>query len=372
VSASLNAVIVSANDALFEDPQGDDGEVVQALAERLGRLSVVIASGSRAEGIGQAGAATLVRVRARSRPQGLASIFRALKRIHDRAPLTVIQAQEPFYTGAAALLGARRLRAGLVIGAFGADPYDPGFTHASLGHRLATPVGRAVMRGADVVQTDTHVIAERLRERGLPARYKPMTPLDLHTFLRHGASRTHRDPAEVVLSVGRLGRQKRLPLLLEALAALRALRPGVRLVLVGDGPDRSALEAQAARAGLADAVEFRGALSRDRLAAEYLEADVLACASTYEGMPRVFLEAAATGLPIVSTPVAGALELAAAGPVTIADPSASGLAAALRMTLDDAEGRRRGGDALRELARERAEERSPVERQLEIWEELSR
>ncbi len=108
----------------------------------------------------------------------------------------------------------------------------------------------------------------------------------------------------VIGSVGRLAEQKSPLDLLAAFAPVAAAHPEARLVYVGDGPQRGELEAAVAPAGLRDRVHLLG-LRRD--VPELLRAfDVFALASRWEGLPRVFPQAMAAGLPIVATRVDGA------------------------------------------------------------------
>jgi glycosyltransferase involved in cell wall biosynthesis len=110
-----------------------------------------------------------------------------------------------------------------------------------------------------------------------------------------------------VLFIGRLDAVKGVPVLLEAFAALRAQAPGARLTLVGDGPHRAALEAQAASLG--GAVRFTGYLTQEAVAAELAAHDVLVLPSFAEGVPVVLMEAMASRLPVIATRVGGVAEL---------------------------------------------------------------
>ncbi|MGR7024928.1 glycosyltransferase [Geodermatophilus sp. URMC 62] len=103
----------------------------------------------------------------------------------------------------------------------------------------------------------------------------------------------------VVGGVGRLDRQKGFDVLLRAVADL----PAVHVVLVGDGPEREALEKLAADLGLEERVTMVG-WSGDApgLMRSF---DVLAVPSRWEGLPLVVLEAMFGGVPVVATPVGG-------------------------------------------------------------------
>lgn len=112
------------------------------------------------------------------------------------------------------------------------------------------------------------------------------------------------EDAFVIGSVGRLTEQKAPLDLLAAFLPVAAAHSRARLVFVGDGPQRDELEAAVARAGLASRVHLLG-LRLD--VPEVLRAfDVFALASHWEGLPRVFPQAMAAGLPIVATLVDGA------------------------------------------------------------------
>jgi colanic acid/amylovoran biosynthesis glycosyltransferase len=112
-------------------------------------------------------------------------------------------------------------------------------------------------------------------------------------------------PGLHVLCVGRLVPDKGQSILLDALAELRSRGVGVTATIVGDGPDRAALEAQAR--GLD--VEFTGAVGQDRIRELYAAADVFCLPSFAEGVPVVLMEAMASGLPVVTTRVMGIPEL---------------------------------------------------------------
>lgn len=368
----MHVAIVSVNHALLKSPLGDDVTVLRSLGEGLERLSVIVATPHGGEGRSLSSNVSVIPARARTRAQGLWSIVSTLLRVHSDQPLDLVQAQEPIYTGLATLLATTRTRSKLTVCAFGSDPEDPAFRSVTLAHRLSVPLARYVLRKAAVVQTDSKTIAARMGARGLPVRYKPMTPVNLAEFLEHGRDRRHRERGNSLLFVGRLGRQKRVRLLLDALKVVRESRPGVRLAIVGDGPERESLRVHAQRIGVADAVELRGQLQHHELVGAYLEADLLVLSSIYEGMPRVFLEAAATALPIVSTPVAGAIELGNEAPVPIAEPTPTALAQCIAETLCDLHLRARAGDRLRELMEARVSEPPPPLLQLAIWREVVR
>ena len=138
----------------------------------------------------------------------------------------------------------------------------------------------------------------------------------------------------VVGVVARLEPVKGIDDLLDALAEVRADRPEVRCLIVGDGRARPALEAQAARLGLGDAVRFTG--FRDDVGTLLSGLDAFCLPSHSEGLPFALLEACAHRLPLLVTGVGGMAALLQDGEtahvVPPRDPGA--LARRLRAMLD--------------------------------------
>ncbi|WGW04457.1 glycosyltransferase [Tropicibacter oceani] len=110
-----------------------------------------------------------------------------------------------------------------------------------------------------------------------------------------------------LLFVGRLAAVKGVPVLLDALRGLD--HPGLHLTVIGDGPDRAALEEQAK----ALSVSFVGYKSQDEVAGALSKTDVFVLPSFAEGVPVVLMEAMASGVPVVTTRIAGVPELVADG-----------------------------------------------------------
>jgi glycosyltransferase involved in cell wall biosynthesis len=122
-------------------------------------------------------------------------------------------------------------------------------------------------------------------------------------------TRAHEGRGRRLLYVGRLAAMKGLPILLESLISLRSRYPDLVLTVVGDGPDRTALEAQAARLGVGANIRFLGYRSQAEVREEMRQADVFVLPSFAEGVPVVLMEALASGVPVVATRVAGVGEL---------------------------------------------------------------
>jgi glycosyltransferase involved in cell wall biosynthesis len=151
----------------------------------------------------------------------------------------------------------------------------------------------------------------------------------------------HPDPAPCDLAVvGRLMAHKRVDMLLDAMALLRAEGLPVTCRVIGDGPERTALRAQAEAAGLAGAVEFRRDVVEQKDVYSLLKAaTVCVFPSAREGFGVAVLEALACGVSVITTsaPDNFAQHLVARSRRgTVCAPSAAALAAAIRAVLADA------------------------------------
>lgn len=125
---------------------------------------------------------------------------------------------------------------------------------------------------------------------GIDARYTPSGP---------------RSGPPLVVAVGRLVPVKRFDILLRALAQAKASVPELQAVIIGEGYERSALEALRAQLGAEDWVHLPGRVGDDELVSWYRRAWVVASTSQREGWGMSLTEAAACGTPAVATAIAG-------------------------------------------------------------------
>jgi 1,2-diacylglycerol 3-alpha-glucosyltransferase len=109
----------------------------------------------------------------------------------------------------------------------------------------------------------------------------------------------------VVVSIGRLAREKDVPFLVDALALARRQVPGLTLAIGGKGPELPRIEARVRKRGLENAVHFLGFVPDKDLASVYASADAFASASQFETQGMTAVEAMACGTPVAAVHARG-------------------------------------------------------------------
>jgi glycosyltransferase involved in cell wall biosynthesis len=110
---------------------------------------------------------------------------------------------------------------------------------------------------------------------------------------------------KVLVSVGRLAEEKNVKTLLAAVAQVMAENDDVRLLLIGDGPQRSELEKYSRELGIGEQVTFTGRIPFDDIPAHLKAADLFCFASITETQGLVTMEAISAGLPVVAVDATG-------------------------------------------------------------------
>jgi glycosyltransferase involved in cell wall biosynthesis len=216
----------------------------------------------------------------------------------------VIDAEFFFPDGPAAVALGRHFGVPVSIKARGADIHHWGTAPATAPQVIAA--GRAangMLAVSEAMRADMIAI-------GLPAERISVhrTGVDLAAFLP--ADRTAGKAAlgvtgPLVASVGALIPRKGHDVVIDAVASL----PGVSLRIAGDGPERGRLAAQIERLGAGDRIQLLGPIAHAELPPLLAAADVMALASSSEGLANAWIEALASGTPIVITEAGGAREV---------------------------------------------------------------
>ena len=221
--------------------------------------------------------------------------------------------------------------------------FQHGYQHTDLKLRLYNQVDRLTLRSADRVISVCQAFAPRLVACGVRAERirilhnaaVPTTPVSDAQRVQLREQLGIRPGESVVLSIGRLSREKGHADLLRALAGLASLPQAWKLVLVGVGPEQDALARLASSLGISDRVVFAG--FHADVACFYAIADVFVLPSHSEGSSNVLLEAMMARVPIVATSAGGNAEIVLHENTGLLAPigDAQGLAVAMARLLKD-------------------------------------
>lgn len=232
-----------------------------------------------------------------------AALARAIAPLVERIAPDVIDAEFFFPDGVAAAALGRRLGIPMSIKARGSDVHHWGRARATAGQV------RAAAHAADGLLAVSAAMADDMVALGLPRPRIHYTGVDLARFTpadRTAAKATFGVSGPLVVSAGTLDDNKGHAIVIDAIARL----PGVTLLIAGEGPNRAALERQVAPLG--ERVRLLGSTPHDALARLLAAADAFALASAREGLANVWVEALASGTPLVITDAGGAREVVTA------------------------------------------------------------
>lgn len=168
---------------------------------------------------------------------------------------------------------------------------------------------RAALQKADALFTPSQYLLDYARTRyDLPAwLIDCVIPNGISPQAAGAGQPLH--PAGYTLVVSRLVRKKGVDVVLKAYALLRHAIEPPKLLIIGDGPERSRLEAMAATFGLQDSVHFLGEIASAQIGSYLAGCSMLILASRQEPFGNVVLEGMAAGRPVIATRVGGVPEL---------------------------------------------------------------
>jgi teichuronic acid biosynthesis glycosyltransferase TuaC len=232
----------------------------------------------------------------------------ALQRLHSSFPFDLIHAHNAVPAGDAVRRARTHLRSvdvPLVVSVHGGDLY---YTAARGGEGAA-----AVARGlgaSRLVLANSQGIAELSRAHGAGET----RVVHLGAELSDAQRPPRRDGGPRLVTVAHLDGRKRQADVLRALAVLGPRHPTLRYVIVGEGPERVALEGLATRLGVAERVEFHGQLAPAQAIEQVRRCTLFVMPSTDEAFGVAYIEAMAGGLPAIGCRgEPGPEEIAAAG-----------------------------------------------------------
>jgi glycosyltransferase involved in cell wall biosynthesis len=274
-----------------------------------------------------------------------AHILGQVRALHRLKPIQLIHAHAPLPCGHAAALLSRELGIPFVVTVHGLDAFSTKQVGGYAG-QWCKRVTRWVYHSARQVIC----ISERVREQVLEGSATVNTEViyngvDPQAF----APREERPGAGVLLSVGNLIPIKGHELLLRAFGAIHHRFPQLSCEIIGDGPERSPLNALAVELKLADKTRFLGRRNRAEVAEAMQGCTIFALPSRYEGLGCVYLEAMSVGKPVIACRGQGIEEVIIHGSNgwLVNPDDLQGLTGALSALLEDPDRRRQMGEAAR-------------------------
>jgi glycosyltransferase involved in cell wall biosynthesis len=280
-----------------------------------------------------------------TRPGFLLQGYRVALAVALRARPQVVTCQDPFSIGLVGYALARRLGLGLNLQVNGDVIDNPYFLGESRLYPAFNRLARWLLPRADTIRVSTSGERRRfLDEWGLPPERVWNIPflVDFDRFLDAGQDGWRAElgvppGAPMVLFLGRLVKAKDLGVLLRAIPRVLRDHPTAVFVLAGAGPEEAMLRHLAATLGIQGHLRFPGRIPYARVPSLYAAADAFVLCSHYEGTSMVTLEAAASGLPVVATDVAGVRDAVVDGVTGLVVPrrDSIALAGALSWILSD-------------------------------------
>lgn len=165
---------------------------------------------------------------------------------------------------------------------------------------------RNMLKRPEVVIAPSAPVRQELEEHGVEMKACEVVPtgVDCKRFTPENYDKKFLDRfgfggKRVLLHVGRLSMEKRLEIVLEAMARLSTKVPDLRLLVVGAGPAMESYKKEVSKLGLSDRVVFTGFLPDEELPVAYASCEALVISSTFETQGLVVLEALASGTPVV-------------------------------------------------------------------------
>lgn len=237
-------------------------------------------------------------------------------RVASRKHPTVITSQDPFLTGLVGLYLRWVLGVPLIVQDHTSVVSSGEWGAESRLNRILLAIAQWVLPRADAVRVVNRAEAEACIKLGVPQEKLHVIPVatDLQRFTTPDAridwrARLGVSPDDLLcLWVGRPVPFKNLKLLIHAFQTVKTQNPQAKLVIAGDLA-QTEYPSLIADLGLENVIKLAGRVPHDDLPGLYQTANLYTHSSHYEGTPRVFIEAAAAGLPILSTPIAAAYDL---------------------------------------------------------------
>ncbi|MBN1574754.1 MAG: glycosyltransferase [Deltaproteobacteria bacterium] len=234
--------------------------------------------------------------------------------IEGERKIDMVASQDPFATGLVAYLVKRRYGMPWACHVHADYLENRYWLSETVFNRIQNILGKFLIKRSDGVRAVSSLIKKNLIDMGMdkdrvfyatPAVETDLIPKDApdKPLLK---KRYGLEGRRVLLFVGRIDKQKNLPMLLAAFRSIKKRHGDVILLCVGGGKMVNEMRDMAADLGVEGSVRFTGPLRFDDLIDYYSLSDIFVLPSNYEGTAKVLKEAALASLPLVSTMMSGA------------------------------------------------------------------
>jgi teichuronic acid biosynthesis glycosyltransferase TuaC len=297
-----------------------------------------------------------------------AEIKSTVRKLHRAKPFDLIHAHAPLPCGHAAAVLSKSLGVPFIVSVHGLDAFCTRQAGVILG-KWCRRASENVYHSASTVICISEAVREQVARLGSAKTAVIYNGVDAERF-----SPGPELAPPTVLSVGNLIPVKGHALLLKAFARTIKVLPDCRLGIIGEGPERGNLFTAASELGITSQVQFLGRRSRQQVADAMRRCAMFALPSEYEGLGCVYLEAMASGKPIIGCNGQGIAEIIEHGKNGLLVPpkSEDDLTTSLKMLLQNHDYRERLGSAARATVLQRHTLAHQAHQLAEIYRKVAR
>jgi glycosyltransferase involved in cell wall biosynthesis len=321
----LNVLSLTAGDALLE--KRNDGAYNQQqlrqmeYAKHLNRYIIIARTiGKKLDPVSLAPNLIIYPTNSKSRLSSLRDMTKLASGICTEQHIDVISPRDPYFFGRIGMKLKHKHNIPVAVHVMGDMINNRYFFKERFGNRILNYIAKRILSKADSIRVSTTREREKLIRLGLPQEKIFRVPffVDLKPFVNADGSAERRALLQdkydrIVLTVSRLSKEKNVAMLVRVAARVAKKNNRILFVVIGDGRLKDKLKNLAASLGAADNILFTGRIENALLPEYYHAADAFAITSFYEGTCMVLLEAAVSGLPVVSTDTAGAADAVVKG-----------------------------------------------------------
>ena len=373
----LHVLYLSVTPDILDEPEHFRRIYLRGLGARVGRISYLVCAppGTATTVQRLEPNVTLFPIASRNRWHFIRQALRTALELHSKHPFNLTVCMTPIAPAGAAYLFRRRTGVPFIVHWSHDFLGGWGWRTESPAHMLYWPWLRWITKRADSVRPIATPLADSILKGGVPPDRVRLLPTLLYRDIFVPASDKQSRPSpfmgrppgeKQILFVGRLAKQKNIPLLIRSVAELKKEGVATHLWIVGDGELHESLQHLMSELGLEPTISFVGNVPLTELQPYYAHCDVFVLPSNHEGLARVLAEASFCAAPIVCTDVGGVVDHVQDGRTALVIPpnDLTALTKAIAALCDDRSTARRLGDAARALA-ERLY--PPIEQQYDRW-----